>query len=219
MERTIAVKGVGGAAAKPDYTVLALSIEAKDKDYDAAMEVASRKVNLLEAAAERIGFERGALKTVSFSVNIQYENVQEEDGNFRRVFAGYGCFYHLKLAFDFDRERLAAVLNAVSSSGANPDLNISFTVKDPAKVSDELLTSAAANARKKAEVLCRASGVALGQLISIDYNWDRLNIVSPTRYDLGDGIMPMMARKYLTLEIEPDDIDLQDTAAFVWEIK
>lgn len=94
-----------------------------------------------------------------------------------------------------------------------------ITVKEPGKVSEALLASAAANAREKAQALCRASGGELGRLPRIDYNWDELNIVSPTRYELADCAMPLMAAgKRCAPEIEPDDIDLHDTAAFVWEI-
>ena len=83
-----------------------------------------------------------------------------------------------------------------------------------------LLASAAANAREKAQVLCRASGVELGKLIRIDYSWDELNLVSPTRYELADCAMPLMAAgKRCAPEIQPDDIDLHDTAAFVWELE
>ena len=132
----------------------------------------------------------------------------------------YACLYRLKLAFGLDSKRLAAVLTAVAGSGAEPELNISFTVKEPAGVSEALLASAAANAREKAQVLCRASGVELGKLIRIDYSWDELNLVSPTRYELADCAMPLMAAgKRCAPEIQPDDIDLHDTAAFVWELE
>jgi len=219
MERTITVKGVGSVSAKPDYIVLTLSIEEKDKSYEKALDGAARKIDLLEAVARRAGFKRGTLKTISFNVSTQYENIKDRDGTFQRVFAGYGCFYRLKLSFDFDNKRLASVLNAIAASGADPELSISFTVKDPAKVSEELLASVSANAREKAEILSRASGVELGQLIRIDYDWGELNIISPTRYELGDCVMPMMVRSSRAPEIEPDDIDLHDTATFVWEIK
>lgn len=117
------------------------------------------------------------------------------------MFAGYACLYRLKLAFGLDSKRLAAVLSAVAGSEA-------------------LLASAAANAREKAQVLCRASGVELGKLIRIDYSWDELNLVSPTRYELADSAMPLMAAgKRCAPEIQPDDIDLHDTAAFVWELE
>lgn len=54
----------------------------------------------------------------------------------------------------------------------------------------------------------------------IDYNWGELNIYADTRYDMAEDCLmeaaPMMPR---AIDIEPDDIDVRDTATFVWEIE
>lgn len=39
---------------------------------------------------------------------------------------------------------------------------------------------------------------------------------SHTRYDCCEDSMPLMAK---SIDIDPDDIDVSDTATFVWEIK
>ena len=170
--------------------------------------------------AEYLYSEKVSYKTVYSNVNTQYETVRDSHNNFQNVFAGYSFFYRLKLTFDFSSQRLAAVLSAIAGSGANPELNIAFTVKNPAKVHEELLASAAINAREKAEILCRAAGAELGPLLTIDYSWDELSIISPTRYDLEERVMPMTAAgKCAAPEIQPEDINLHDTAAFVWELK
>ena len=44
-------------------------------------------------------------------------------------------------------------------------------MKDATAINEEMLRSATANAKKKAEILCEASGVTMGDLIAIDYNW------------------------------------------------
>lgn len=55
--------------------------------------------------------------------------------------------------------------------------------------------------------------------MSIDYNWGELNVFSRTRYEIEDGIMPLMATSECSVpEIEPDDIDVRDTVTFIWEI-
>ena len=219
MMRTITVKGIGSVSARPDYITLSLGIETQEKEYDDAMQKAMERIDSLEAASQKVGFEKGDLKTTSFNVSTAYESVKDHSGNYKREFAGYNCSYCLKLAFDFDSKRLAKVLSAISSSGAKTELSIAFTVKDAAKVSEEILMSATKNAREKAEILCRASGAELGSLQSIDYNWGELNIISRTSYEMEDCIMPMMAlRECGAPDIEPDDIDLRDTTTFVWEI-
>lgn len=126
----------------------------------------------------------------------------------------------MKLAFDFDSKQLAKVISAIADCGAQPELSIAFTVKNPARVSEELLINATENARAKAEILCKASGSTLGQLLNIDYNWGELNVYSRTSYEVEDCIQPLMAMsKCAAPEIEPDDIDVTDTVAFTWEIQ
>ena len=93
-------------------------------------------------------------------------------------------------------------------------------LEDVTAVNGALLCVATTNAKRKAELLCETSGVKLGQLITIDYNWVELNIYSNARNDMAADCLlaeaPMMAR---SIDIEPDDIDVRDTAAFVWEIE
>ena len=67
--------------------------------------------------------------------------------------------------------------------------------------------------------MCEASGVELGQLLTIDYNWGELSIVSHTDYMLEEKCMAMPVGGLADMNIEPDDIDVSDTATFVWEIK
>lgn len=217
--RAITVKGIGSVSAKPDYIILSLAIDSTNKKYEMALQEATKRIHLLQKVAEQNNFEDGSLKTTNFHVTTEYENVKDRNGNYRREFAGYCCSYRLKLSFDFDTQRLAKWLSSISASDAKPEVGIAFTVKDPSKVSETLLENAALNAKIKAEVLCRSSGVKPGELLSIDYNWDELNVISRTRYEIEDEMMPLMAANECSVpEVEPDDIDVRDTVTFVWEI-
>ena len=217
--RTITVKGTGKVSARPDYIVLSLNIEALSETYDRAMTDASERIKKLQDTAVFVGYEKSDMKTTSFNVQTRYENVKDRQGNYKREFAGYACSYHLKLAFDFDSKQLAKVISAIANCGAQPEISIAFTVKNPERISEDLLISATENAKTKAEVLCKASGNTLGQLLNIDYNWGELNVFSRTTYDVEDSIQPLMAMsKCAAPEIEPDDIDVSDTVTFTWGI-
>lgn len=218
--RTITVKGVGTTSAKPDYIALSMHIEAVSLDYDRALAEAAERIEKLQTATAKVGYQKSDIKTSSFRVDTRYDNIKDCQGNYKREFSGYACVYQLKLSFDFDSKQLARVLSLIASCGAKPELSIAFTVKNPAKVNEELLKSATQNARAKAEILCKASGSELGQLLSIDYNWGELNLISSTQYEMDDCVQPLMASKSCAVpEIEPDDIDVSDTVAFIWEIK
>lgn len=219
MPRTITIKGMGNVKTSPDYIVISMSLEAQNKDYDETMELAAKQIDYLNTSLEEIGFEKKTVKTTNFNVRTDYDNVKDKNGNYKRVFNGYICSHKLKIGFDFDTQRLAQTLSAISKCLAKPELSIAFTVKDPSTINKELLKSATINAKEKAEILCEVSNVELGSLLSIDYNWGELNIYSHTDYNLAEDCMAMPMAKMSEIVIEPDDIDVSDTATFVWEIK
>lgn len=213
MSKTITVRGVGTAKNKPDYIVISMNISSKNRSYDAAVGEANRRIELMKDALAKIGFDKDDLKTNDFSVNSEFENIQQ-NGLYKSVLAGYSCSYHLKLSFDFSAQRLAETLNAIVTSGADAEFSIAFTVKDTEKISEQLLVSATENARAKAEILCRASGKTLGELVSIDYNLGEINAVSPSNYRIMRTAVPLAA----VPEFTPEDVQSNTLVAFVWEI-
>ncbi|MCH5204183.1 MAG: SIMPL domain-containing protein [Oscillospiraceae bacterium] len=213
MAKTITVSGVGTANNKPDYIIISMNLSSKNMSYEGAVDSANRRIELLQNALSGIGFAKDDLKTQDFTVNSEFDNIQE-NGQYKRVFSGYSCTYYLKLSFDFSAEFLAKTLNAIINSKADTEFSISFTVKDPEKISEQLLISAAENARKKAEILCKALMKTLGELISIDYNLNGINAVSPSNYRVMRAAVPMAA----VPEFTPEDIHSDTRVTFVWEI-
>ena len=217
MPRTITVKGTGRAIARPDTVVLTMTIDSRAKGYDKAMETASGNIEDITQALAAAAFEKDDIKTTDFNVRTEYNRVKDSHGNYRQVFGGYVVTHNLKMEFDLDMLRLSQALSAIAGCRSHPQLTISFVVKDASALNEEMLRSATVSSRKKAEILCDASGVALGELLSIDYNWGELNVCSDTQYNLAEDCMaaPMMARG---IDIVPDDVDVSDTVTFVWEI-
>lgn len=219
MERTITVRGTGKLSVKPDLITVTLTLTSKSKDYQEALAGADKQLLALRQAVMEAGFEEDALKTSSFDVRTEYNSVRDKDGMYREVFAGYVCEHGMKLDFAFDTQKLAEVLKAVSRSVAEPQLFIHFSVKDKDAVSDKLLASAAKNARTRARLLAEASGAELGELVSITYDWRDLNFVSPTVYGRNMMRSACMDEAESGMgSVTPQDIDLSDSAVFVWEL-
>ena len=223
--KTITVKGVGRASAPVDTVELSFHIAARNRSYDKALEAADKKVSALESALTAAGFPAEDFQTAGFHVNTEYESVPDEKGNYRSVFSGYSCSYDQLLRFGFDAARLGEALSAAAASKAQPELQVRFTVREPEKLQAELLRSAAACARERAELLCAASGKALGELQRIDYDLAHLNFNSQTMMDLAECAMPQMAggarmkaSRSFGAALRPQDVELSDTAVFVWEI-
>lgn len=226
MSRTITVRGVGTAFTKPDWVTLDLQLSAKDMDYERAMELADEQIVAIRTELREKGFALNELKTVNFNVNASYEGYNDEKGVWRNRFDGYVVNHMLRLEFALDTALINDALTAISRSGANPQLGIRFTVHDPAVVKEALLRSAADNAWRKAEVLTEASGVELGRLINIDYNWGSVNVYSNTTCDCREeeacadgGYGNMKLSRVFNSSFTPEDIKSSDSAAFTWEIE
>ena len=216
MNRTITIKDIGKLSLKPDLTVVYLTLKTVRAGYDKAMDKAAKHLEQLRSAIAEIGFTKYDLKTTSFDVGTEYENERDKNGNYKQIFVGYRVTHGLKLEFDFDSQRPSKVLGAIAVCIAEPELNVQFTVKDKEAVDAALLDSACANAKAKAEILTKASGVTLGELVSIDYNWGELHLYSATDYDAEGKCMMLGAAD--DMDIEPEEIKARDTATFAWEI-
>ena len=198
--------------------MISMSLREANEEYDTAMETASRHLDTLQNALKRLGFAKEDLKSSRFDVSTEYNNERDKNGNYKRVFVGYVVTLQLKLEFDFNMERLAEVLVAIAGCIAQPELNVQFTVKDKEAVNAALLESACDNARAKAKILAGASGVKLGELLSIDYSWGDRALCSPTRYEMDEACMLKASAAPSGMEITPEDIKVSDQVTFVWAI-
>lgn len=217
-DRTITITGTGRASSPPEMIVVGLSLATVDQSYESALAGASQKIDKLDAALREKKFPERSLVTTNFSIAAEYQSRRRDDGEHERVFVGWRVSHSLKLSFDFDTDRLSAALGAISSSGADPGLDISFTVSDERaeKLKEAVLADAAANATQRAQTLCGATGVKLGKLTRVDYTFGRATFRSPTRFAV-DGAEMKLANAAMP-DISPDDVDITESATFTWEI-
>jgi len=216
--REIVVKGIGKASTAPDLIVLNMNLEASDMDYEKTMRRGSEMLDALRTAITSAGHDGKEMKTTAFNINTRYESYRENGGHKQR-FAGYSCHHGLKLEFDLDMALLGTTLGAIAGCEASPNFNIKFSIKDPNAVSEQLLESAVENAKQKAAVLAKAAGVTLGAIRRIDYNWSEHHLYSQTDYLMDGGALMCCEAAPMALDIEPEDINISDTATVVWAIE
>jgi len=214
--KTITIKEAARESVKPDLIIVSINLESVDIEYQNVLLDDSKKIDILNSSLKEIGFNKESLKTTDFNITTKYENINIK-GSYEKVFKGYVCRHHLLLEFSFDTKLLGLVLSALSSSLSNPEIFINFSVKNQEKYKNMLLTKLAQNALEKAKVLCKASGVSLGELVTVDYSINDLNMMSNTNYQL-QGRSAGVTSSYKTINIVPEEISISDTATFVWEI-
>lgn len=179
----ITVTGIASESTDPDQTELSLTLNVKNEDYNTMMTEASEKSEALILALTNVGFPRPDIKTAEFNIGTDYDNVQTDNGTWKRQFTGYRLTHRLHLAFPYDMKALNNALNAVSScNDISPELHILFTVKDKEEINRRLLAAAVKDARTKAEIIASAAGVTLGEICEITYGTPDPNHPSPTLY-------------------------------------
>ena len=214
--RNIRVTGRGFLKVPPDTTRLTITLRGMYPMYADALRHSAEDTEQLKDDMEKLGFPRKGLKTLSFNVDTEYESYKDRNGDYKRRFKGYQFTHVVKLEFANDNALLGKTLSVLAQSDLNPEFRISYTVKDPEAVKNELLDKAVKDAKAKAEVLTRAAGLSLGEIQTIDYSWGQLDIeFTPISKDLRDNAMSCGS---FALDIEPDDVEVSDTVTVVWEI-
>lgn len=214
-ERLITVRGTGRASAAPDEIHLLLVLDARHAQYEEAMSLAAAQQEGVRRALASCCVADDALKTTAFHVTTEYESEPDERGSYVSRFCGYRCAHELRISLPMDMARLSAVLAALSASGSAPAVTIRFTVRDADALKDEVLSCAARNARRKAELLAQASGVRLGALCAIEHTWSDDAVYAPT--DVARTLKH--APRAANLVFTPDDVTLSDTVTFTWYIE
>lgn len=220
MERTIRVTGKGMLRLTPDRIRLVISMTGIRKEYEKAVEQSTEDSRTLAECFEKIGFERRELNTTYYNVNAEYESYQDKDHNWKNRFKGYRYNRNMKLEFPLDNELLGKVLYAVAHCSVEVEFNIEYTVAEPEKAKNELLNAAVKDAQEKAAVLSDAAGIRLGRLMNLDYSWSEMEIVArDVRFSkaiMTESAMDSAAG--YNVDVNPDDIEVNDSVTMVWEI-
>lgn len=218
MERTIRVKGIGKLSVKPDTIRINMEATYLSPNYEGALAQSASDMQDLRNTVESAGLDSKDLKTTSFSIDSEYEGYHDKENNYRRRFLGYKYTHFLYIQFPSDNKKLSKVLTALAKSHVNVEFSIKYTVKDTKAAKNQLLAKAVEDSKRKAEILVEASGLFLGNLISIDYSWGEIKMFSEP---MNKSLMSenLIYEASYNFEIEPDDIDMEDTVTLIWEIK
>ena len=216
-KRTIRVIGKGRIKLKPDMTRITFSLKGIYPEYEETVRKSSEVTEQLKDLISNYGFKRSDLKTLYFNIDTEYENYRENDVYKQRL-VGYRYSHTMKLEFESDQSRLGKILFGLAHCNYTPEFRISYTVKDSEAAKNQLLAKAVQDAREKADVLSKAAGVELKDILSIDYSWGEIEFAVHPTGELGMCENYKCLDESYDLDIEPDDIDVSDTVTVVWEI-
>jgi uncharacterized protein len=162
-EGGIVVVGVGKVHVVPDEARIRSGITTKAKTVTEASDANAKVMSAITAALLASGIAQKDIQTSRFSVQPVYAPAQP--GVEPRL-SGYSVANQVDVVIR-DISKVGDVLDRLVKAGATDIGNIAFLNSDPSKALDEAREAAVGDARHKAELYARASGVNLGRVLSI----------------------------------------------------
>ena len=214
--RTVRVTGRGMIRLKPDTTRIMMTLEGKSPAYAETLARSAADTEQIRSALSETGFKRDALKTLSFRVEPEYEGYREDDVYKQRL-VGYRFCHEMKIEFPSDNVRLGRTLTALANTDLAPEFRIVYTVKDREAAKNALIGAAVADAKAKAAALAEAAGVRLKGISHIAYSL--CEIEPEVRPAVFPGMKRAACADSVSPEIEPEDIEAEDTVTIDWEIE
>lgn len=221
MKETMKVTGKGTVFVKPDLIRLSIRLEGVYEKYEEALQQSSEQAEQLKLCFEKAGFSKEDLKTLSFHINTEYENYRDKKNEWKKKFVGYKFIHEMKIEFEADNRLLGKVLYAMSHCQAKPEFQITYTIKNEEDAKNLLLKRAVEDSKKKAKILAEAAEINLGNIICIDYSWEKIHFTSSpvNRMAIPYTAMQEECGASYDINIEPDNIEVSDTVTIMWEIE
>lgn len=177
--RSISVSGEGSASGPPDRAQISAGVQTFAASVAEATEENQAAINKIMAALASEGIAEKDMQTANYSIWPEQDRDPRDDSQLRVT--GYRVSNMINVTVE-DIDKVADVLGAVTTAGANSINGVSFSVEDAAELEQLAREEAMADARKRAASLAALANVSLGQVLSI-------STVSG-----GNGPMPLMVQ-------------------------
>ena len=160
--RSITVIGKGEATGLPNQAQVQIGVEVFAETVSQATDENETKLQAIMTALNTLGIAAEDIQTSNYGLWAEPRYTDQGP----QGIAGYHVSNQVSVAIR-DIDKVSDVLAAVTDAGANSIAGVSFSVDDPAALEAEAREKAVADARARAEILARLSGVELGEVIAI----------------------------------------------------
>lgn len=202
---TVTAGGTGKTVAAPDVAEMSFGVSVSAEDAKSALSQASATAEDITAAVKGAGVDAKDIQTANVSVYPE----QSGDGD-RITITGYRASVQVRVKLR-DIDAVGEVITAAADAGANEIGGPTFTLSDDSEVRNEAIEAAIGDARTRAEVMAKAAGKSLGEIISVS----EANVsVPPLYYDMG-----VRAAAESAVPIEPGQLDITTVVTVVFELK
>lgn len=203
----ITVTGLGTVEAAPDMATISLGVQVSADTAAAALTANSQRIGAVLARLKAAGIAERDLQTSGLGLGPQLD--YSRNGQPPRV-VGYEATNTLTVRVR-DLARLGVVLDQAVADGANTLNGLSFGLDEPQAALDRARVAAVQDARRKAEMMAQAAGVALGAVLEMSES-------------TGGGPRPFfraapMAMEAAAVPVEGGEVSLSVSVTITWEIR
>jgi uncharacterized protein YggE len=164
--RMIVVTGNGQVKAKPDMATLRAGVVTQAGTAAAALAENVKQMRQVFAGLTDFGIPAEDQQTSNFAVTPQYNNRRATTPEAPQL-VGYEVRNQVTVTIR-DVNRVGELLDALVRLGANQLYEVQFGLGDPERLLDQARIAAVKDAKHKAELLSKAAGAMLGQVLGIE---------------------------------------------------
>lgn len=213
----IIVQGKGTEFFTPNEVILNIGFNTKGQSYE---EVLSERVKNVQKFVNELllqnGFTTDDMKTRNFVVR---EDQKYDEVTRTYLFDGFSFNQNATLKFDYNKERVAKIMEDLSKLDNGPACQINFGVKDAKECKRKILSKAYKEAELQAQAIAEVAGKSLKQCVKVDFKPFTTDYISQTTFD-SDMMYAKSARIGATPAIintfTPEDIELSETLYCLW---
>jgi uncharacterized protein YggE len=203
----IITSGEGQVRVTPDRASVSVGVQTKALTAAAAAADNARRQKAIIDTLKALGLGPDQIATQNYSVNPEMK--YEPNTGVGRV-VGYTVSNTVRVELK-RMDQVGMVIDATLAKGANQIHSIQFTVSTAAEARRTAMADAVRDARADAEVLARAAGGTLGQLIELSSS-------SPPPRPMYGDVMAMSARaEKVQTPIEPGEQTISASVSAVWQ--
>lgn len=213
----LTISGKASTEVTPDITVINLNLSAEDKSYSTSVDLLQGKADEIKSFLKKKGISKDFIKSENFNITKSY--VYE---NRKQIFKGYKATLNINIEILNDNALANKVINSIGESNSDASINIYHKLSQELKdsVNDQLIEAAIKDAKKKAEIIARATDQQLGNITKINYGVEENISISP-RAEVAFMAMDseMKNSSDNSLSITPQPIEKSTDIIIYWLMK
>jgi len=218
MENTIHVTGRGAVHVVPDVTRLEVSIdrvyETYEEAYLKAKENSKWVVDILEYNGKSGKMAKTTRMDISEHTHSKYDSAGHHIGY---VADGYSLDQRVRIDLGIDNVLLNKIVRGIGKFIEGAEIHIGYTVQDPRPAQLRMLEKAVKDAKEKAEIMAKALGCQLGDVININYGYQEVHVYAEARNIHSNAEATACTSD--SLDITPEDLSVSDNVQVEWALK